>query len=82
MPKLSLEVENEIYKIMKKQFLTFLIIIFAAVSINAQQIDSVAVYLLDRMSNVIGDLNSFSLDIESVYDVKVQKLGLVKNVPY
>lgn len=63
---------------MKKQFSTFLLLLFSVVLLNAQQIDSVAVYLLNRTSNVMGDLNSFGVSIESIYDVMAPNIGLVK----
>jgi hypothetical protein len=64
---------------MKKQILTALFILFSIVTINAQRQDSVAFYLLDRMSYVISDLNSFSFDIVTTYDVDIEEVGLVKN---
>jgi hypothetical protein len=64
---------------MKKQISTVFLILFTIVTINAQRQDSVAIYLLDKMSYVIGDLNSFSMDVTTTYDVKIEELGFVKN---
>jgi hypothetical protein len=64
---------------MKKQISTVFLILFSIVTINAQRQDSVAIYLLDKMSYVIGDLNSFSMDVTTTYDVKIEELGFVKN---
>jgi hypothetical protein len=64
---------------MKKLISTLLLILLSTGIIKAQRQDSVAIYLLDRMSYVIGDLNSFSMDVTTSYDVKVEELGLVKN---
>jgi hypothetical protein len=64
---------------MEKQISTALLMLFSIVTINAQRQDSVAFYLLDKMSYVISDLNSFSLDIATTYDVEIEELGLVKN---
>jgi len=64
---------------MKKPISTILLILLSIGITKAQRQDSVAIYLLDRMSYGISDLNSFSLDLTTTYDVKVEELGLVKN---
>jgi hypothetical protein len=44
-----------------------------------RRIDTVAVTVLDRMSAVIGDLNSCSVTIRSNYDITSKDLGLIKH---
>ena len=44
-----------------------------------RRIDTVAVAILDKMSAVIGDLNSCSVTIKSNYDVTSKSLGLIKH---
>jgi hypothetical protein len=44
-----------------------------------RRIDTVAVGILDRMSAVIGDLNSCSVTIRSNYDIASKELGLIKH---
>lgn len=49
--------------------------------VNAQtgRIDSAAVYILDRMSLLIGDLNTCSFTVNTAYDIYSDELGLVKH---
>ena len=53
----------------------------AIVQANAQapKIDTVAVSILDRMSAVIGELNSCSVTIKTNYDINSKTFGLVKH---
>jgi hypothetical protein len=44
-----------------------------------RRIDTVAVAILDKMSAVIGDLNSCSVTIKSNYDITSKTLGLIKH---
>src|ERR1700761_2221224 len=46
---------------------------------EVRRIDTVAVAILDKMSAVIGDLNSCSVTIKSNYDVVSKELGLIKH---
>ena len=65
---------------MKKTVL--IIFICAAIfQANAQapKIDTVAVSILDRMSAVIGELNSCSVTIKTNYDINSKTFGLVKH---
>jgi hypothetical protein len=64
---------------MKKLIATLTLILLSTIIIKAQRQDSTAIYLLDKMSYVIGDLNSFSVEVSTTYDVNVKELGLVKN---
>jgi hypothetical protein len=43
------------------------------------KMDTIAVAILDRMSNMIGDLSSCHVTVHSNYDVQSQHLGLVKH---
>ncbi len=43
------------------------------------QIDSVAVVLLDKMSDVIADLESCTFELKTEYDLFNSRLGLVKH---
>jgi len=65
---------------MKKYFLVIQLFIISTFQVNAQstKIDTAAVYILDRMSSIMGDLKSCSVTIMSNYDVYNQTLGLVK----
>lgn len=51
----------------------------AGIHAQTRKIDTVAVSILDRMSAMIGDLNSCSVTIKSNYDVRSKELGLVKH---
>lgn len=46
---------------------------------STHKIDTVAVHILDKMSAVIGDLSSCSVNIHSNYDVHSRELGLIKH---
>lgn len=46
---------------------------------EVRRIDTVAVAILDKMSAVIGDLNSCSVTIKSNYDIGSKHLGLIKH---
>lgn len=63
---------------MKKQLVALLLISFSITAINAQRKDSTAIYLLNRLSNVMGSLQSFSVEVNTTYDVQANQLGLVK----
>jgi hypothetical protein len=63
---------------MNRQFLIVFLMLFSVVSIKAQRIDSLAVYVLNSTSNVIGNLNGFGVSIETTYDVLAQNIGHVK----
>jgi len=63
---------------MKKTISTLILIFFSVLVLQAQRKDSVAIYILDQMTQVMGDLNSFSVNIETAYDIPAGKLGLVK----
>lgn len=72
---------------MCKKILFFLLVAAISTRIQAQtrkeaetrKIDTVAVSILDRMSALIGDLNSCSVTIKSNYDIRSKELGLVKH---
>lgn len=66
---------------MYKKLLFVLCLGGLAVTTQAQtrRIDTVAVSILDRMSAMIGDLNSCSVTIKSNYDIVSHQLGLVKH---
>lgn len=72
---------------MSKTLSFFVLAVFFAGGVSAQtktqpqvrRIDTVAVAILDKMSAVIGDLNSCSVTIKSNYDVTSKHLGLIKH---
>jgi hypothetical protein len=66
---------------MCKKILFILLVTAVSARIQAQtrKIDTVAVSILDRMSALIGDLNSCSVTIKSNYDVRSKNLGLIKH---
>lgn len=66
---------------MNKKLLLFVFVVAITLKANAQapKIDTVAVSILDRMSAMIGDLSSCSVNIKSNYDVNSRELGLVKH---
>ncbi|HUB60101.1 MAG TPA: DUF2092 domain-containing protein [Puia sp.] len=55
--------------------------VIAAGQLRAQprRIDTVAVAILDKMSAVIGELSSCSVNIRSNYDISTRELGLIKH---
>jgi hypothetical protein len=63
----------------------FLIILFSGVIATGQlqaqtrRIDTVAVGILDKMSAMIGELSSCSVNIRSNYDISSKELGLIKH---
>jgi hypothetical protein len=65
----------------KKLFFTLFICYAFSSRLDAQKanIDTVAVAILDRMSHMIGDLNSCHVTVKSNYDIQSQHLGLVKH---
>jgi hypothetical protein len=65
----------------KKIFFSVLICVTSGSRLAAQkmQIDTIAVAILDRMSIMIGDLNSCHVTVKSNYDIRSQHLGLVKH---
>lgn len=67
---------------MRKKLLIFLFAgVMAAGQLQAQtrRIDTVAVAILDKMSAMIGELSSCSVNIRSNYDVGSKELGLIKH---
>ena len=66
---------------MKLRFLLFGFICLISSQAKAQssRIDTMAVSILDRMSAMIGDLNSCSVTVHTNYDVSSQELGLIKH---
>jgi len=66
---------------MTKKILLIIFMGAIAVKTSAQapKIDTVAVSILDRMSAMIGDLSSCSVNIKTNYDVNSRELGLVKH---
>ncbi len=66
---------------MKKGFLYIILVCLVSGRAEAQssKIDTVAVAILDRMSAMIGELNSCSATVKSCYDVSSNELGLVKH---
>jgi len=58
-----------------------LLIMIAAMSVSAQskKIDTTAVFILERMSRVITELQSCRLNVQAIYDVYTPDLGLIKN---
>ncbi len=68
---------------MYKKLLLVLFFGVGGLSLSAQtqihRIDTVAVSILDRMSAMIGDLNSCSVTVKSNYDIISHQLGLVKH---
>ena len=64
----------------KTTFLTgILLSLSLGASAQTSRIDTIALVILDRMSDIIGDLNSVSFTVETEYDVVTDELGLVKN---
>jgi hypothetical protein len=65
----------------RKFFFGLLICLVFNAGLYAQRtnIDTVAVAILDRMSHMIGDLNSCHVTVKSNYDIQSQHLGLVKH---
>ena len=63
----------------------FLILLFSAViaashlQAQTRRIDTVAVAILDKMSALIGELSSCSVNIRSNYDISSKELGLIKH---
>jgi hypothetical protein len=66
---------------MNKKFVLLIFICAGLSQANAQapKIDSMAVSILDRMSIVIGELNSCSVMVKANYDINSKSLGLVKH---
>jgi len=66
---------------MKKGFFFIILVCLSSRQLNAQTsgIDTVAVSILDRMSAIIGELNSCSATVKTNYDVSSQALGLIKH---
>ena len=67
---------------MTNKFLIFLFSgVFGVGQLQAQtrRIDTVAVAILDKMSAMIGELSSCSVDIRSNYDISSKELGLIKH---
>ena len=66
---------------MKKSLFFIFFVTVSLVQVKAQttKIDTSAVYILDRMSAIMGGLKSCSVSVKSSYDVYSQELGLVKH---
>lgn len=64
-----------------KKFSVFFISVFIGFSTSAQtkKVDSLAVKILDRMSDVVGELSSVSFTLKTSVDEQNQDLGLVTN---
>jgi hypothetical protein len=69
------------YYTMKKSFLFIVTICLLSTQVWAQsgKVDTMAVSILDRMSEMMGQLGSCSVTVKSNYDVASQHLGLVKH---
>ena len=63
----------------KLLWLFFLSMSAARLQAQAPKIDTTAVSILDKMSAMIGDLSSCSVDIKTNYDIHSKELGLVKH---
>jgi hypothetical protein len=65
----------------KKLLVIFLSGVFISGHLQAQtrRIDTVAVAILDKMSAMIGELSSCSVNIQSNYDISSKELGLIKH---
>ncbi|HLX93024.1 MAG TPA: DUF2092 domain-containing protein [Puia sp.] len=46
---------------------------------QSPRVDTVAVSLLDKMSNMIGSMNSCAVTVNSNYDIPSRRLGLIKH---
>lgn len=66
---------------MHKKLLLLIFICAFCTLVKAQtpKIDTVAVYLLDKMSAMIGDLNACSVTIKATYDINSREFGLIKH---
>ena len=65
---------------MKNIFITLLVITsFSGLSQNEKKVDSIAVKLLDKMSRVIGELESVSFTLETQHDELSDDFELVRN---
>ncbi len=67
---------------MTKKLLIFLfsgVITAGHLQAQTRRIDTVAVAILDKMSAIIGQLSSCSVNIRSNYDVNSKELGLIKH---
>jgi hypothetical protein len=64
----------------KKMFLViFVCALVVQTKAQAPRVDTVAVSILDKMSAMIGSLNSCSVTVKSNYDITSRRLGLVKH---
>ena len=64
---------------MKKMFINFIFISLAFITkAQTKQQDSIAIIIIDRMTDVIGDLQSCSFKLETANDVQDSVGGLVK----
>jgi hypothetical protein len=66
---------------MKKKMFLMIAVCALVVQIKAQatRVDTVAVSILDKMSAMIGSLNSCSVTVRSNYDITSRRLGLIKH---
>ena len=60
-------------------FLVFICLLSGRVGAQTSKFDTVAVSILDRTSQMIGDLASCTATVNSSYDVSSHELGLVKH---
>jgi hypothetical protein len=68
------------YLMKKKMFLTiFVCALIVQTKAQAPRVDTVAVSILDKMSAIIGSLNSCSVTVKANYDITSRRLGLVKH---
>ncbi len=63
---------------MKKLLFTFLVAAALITKAQTPQIDTTAIIILDRMSDLIGDLGSVSFTVKTSQDIIDVELGLVK----
>ena len=65
--------------IMKKTFLLTLIIILSCNTLQANQTDSLAIYILNRLKTNLQSFKSCSFTSQITYDVWTEELGLIKH---
>lgn len=70
---------KNLFAMKKGSFIVFICLLSVYVRAQSGKIDTVAVSILDRMSELMGQLNSCSVTVRSNYDVSSEHLGLVKH---
>ena len=65
---------------MRQMMILFFLLISISISAQESRYNSAAILLLDRMSDVIGDLQSCSFTLNTAHDVEDVELGLIKNL--